>query len=164
MRLANTVASLCTVLALGLTVPASLAAAPATQPSDPVSLWSAGQKDRAVHDFIHADWPAGNVFAPGSIFRMKESEYVAAPPATRRNLDHQIQVQGEEIRALARAVLARAHKADAAGDSASAKQALSAVKACGQDLADRRNGLAAFKLIGTALIQRADADLQKLKH
>ncbi|HEX8521976.1 MAG TPA: hypothetical protein VF669_06945 [Tepidisphaeraceae bacterium] len=134
-----------------------------TSTSDPVSLWTAGEKDKAVDTFVRADWTKGEVFPAGSVFRMTETEFKTKSGNEQKQLVKLMRLEETKLRDLVREVIARAKKSSAAGKPDEAKKMLDATAAAGRHFATAPDLLASLKAIGIALEKRAKEELAKLE-
>ena len=140
-----------------------LTAAEPVRELDPLALWSSGERDKAVERFIATDWTKPDVFPAGSVFRMTETQYKAAPAARRKKVDDSIRKQASELRALVGEVFDRGTKARAKDDKNGATRALEAARACGKHISTQPDALAVLKLVGTAIEKRAGEHLAAAK-
>jgi len=128
---------------------------------DGIALWMKGEKDAAVQAFIHADWKNGGFIAGDPTLGLTETQYEAKypnDPALQKDLSDKTVA----LKELAREILARGDAANA-GNAQMARQYYLSIKECGAYLSTRQDGLAVLKLVGQALVTKADGSLAKLR-
>ncbi|MBX3733648.1 MAG: hypothetical protein KF791_13760 [Verrucomicrobiae bacterium] len=114
--------------------------------------WRAGQKAKAVEQFVTVDFSKRPLFPAGSILNYSEAQFAALNPAAREKVSQPMLDDVQVIKQIAMQVTQAATDAQAGGNGTRASQYLAQVKRCGEAL-EHPNSLALLKLVGKALVR-----------
>jgi hypothetical protein len=129
---------------------------------DALALWANGDQAAAAEVFLAIDW-SHPAFAKDSIFRMKETEFVALPIAERQRVTSEILIP--KVRAwggLNRYVRDTARSAASSGKVSEARSSFQQMKACGEFFLANPDALALVRAVGKDLVGGAAGELDKL--
>jgi len=112
-----------------------------------IAMWSSGNKDKAIEEFLQIDWGKPAAFPEQSVLGMTTDKLASLPPDQNRAKSAEATAQATAIRELCDQVLKLARNASLLGDKTGAGRYLQSVVGCGQFLR-ASNRLSNFQMVG----------------
>jgi len=127
-----------------------------------LAAWNTGKKGEAVNKFLQLNWQEPSVLQGIPGLAMSEQEFASLPQAQRDQMSQRVQALAQNLRDIARAVVASTDNFIASGNSVGARARLDAVQQFGQVLAAPEH-LQVIQLVGKAISGLAQEKLSTVK-
>ncbi|MBN1507898.1 MAG: hypothetical protein JW955_13690 [Sedimentisphaerales bacterium] len=127
-----------------------------------LATWKAGKQGEAVNQFLQLNWHDPSVLQGIPALSMSEQDFASLSPAQRDRMSQQVQTLAQNLREIAKAVVASTDSFMASGNTVGAKARLDSVQQFGQGLATPER-LQIIQLVGKAITALAQEKLSAIK-
>jgi hypothetical protein len=127
-----------------------------------LAAWNTGKKGEAVNKFLQLNWQDPSVFQGVPGLSMSEQDFASLSQVQRDQMSQRVQALSQNLRDIAKAVVASTDSFIASGNSVGAKARLDSVQQFGQALATPEH-LQIIQLVGKAISGLAQEKLSAVK-